>query len=317
MQTVTSHEEGYPFKIVPFFLDFAFKIAYGEDSAFSRHAIELLVDLDAPIIYLELIRNEFEGSTLEGRSGIYDVIYRDERLRVFILEMQKKALRQLASRLMFYDFHYFNSMVAKGKFGFENIPPVACICLLEDNFFPEKDIYVWKFQFSDLLNKKVLSDKAQVHLVELGKFPILQQDWKKVSTDKEKLFYTMKYAHLINPGNPAEVPDFFAEPWLKEVLGKLTLANLTPEQRVMLDFSIMRYRMDKEEKLADLKEEFEKGEIAGEKRGEKRGEQNTIHVLQLHLMGRVPAKDIAEKLKLPLKEVLTILRKFEKSKPKK
>lgn len=135
---------------------------------------------------------------MEGRSGFYDVICRDEHLCVFILEMQKDHFKYLPIRLMFYDFHYFNSLISKGRQGFKDVPPVICICIVEDKLYPGEQNYVWEFMFRDTETGKILSDKAQVRLIELGKFPILQNNFNSIETDADKLFWTMKYAHLID-----------------------------------------------------------------------------------------------------------------------
>jgi hypothetical protein len=48
----------------------------------------------------------------------------------------------------------------------------------------------------------------------LGKFPILPGEKEKVKTDLEKLLFTMKYAHTIDPKVKLDIPDFREEEWL-------------------------------------------------------------------------------------------------------
>ncbi|MEK7253416.1 MAG: PD-(D/E)XK nuclease family transposase [Bacteroidota bacterium] len=289
----------YPFKIVPFHYDYAFKVTLARDCLFARRFIEITAELSAPIQHLEPARNEFEAMTLEAKSGIYDVVYRDEKLQVFIIEMQKDHFKVIKPRLMFYDFHYFNSQVAKGEKPFEKLSPVICICILHGRIYPgkaDKNQYCWNFMFRDQPSGKVLSDKTQVRIIELGKFPILQKDWRKVKTDAEKLFYTMKYAHQFDPDNPAEVPDFYKEPWLAEPLKKLNLALMTPEERVMLDVSILtqkalKIQHEREVKKASKKAAKVAAKVAA-KEATAKAEANVIQVIQLLRQGK-SAQEIA------------------------
>ena len=68
----------YPYHIVPFISDYGFKVAFTEDTLFTRKAIQLLIRSDIPIDKLTMERNEINGIALEGRSGTYDVICKDE-----------------------------------------------------------------------------------------------------------------------------------------------------------------------------------------------------------------------------------------------
>jgi predicted transposase/invertase (TIGR01784 family) len=312
-----ANDTGYPFRIVPFFYDYGFKVAFANDNPFSRKAIELLAGLKSPILRLEMMRNEVEAISIEGRSGFYDVICRDEQYRIFILEMQKDHFKYLPIRLMFYDFHYFNSLISKGRQGFKDIPPVICICVVEDKLYPGEENFVWEFMFRDTSTGKILSELAQVRLIELGKFPTLQNDFNSVKTDTDKLLWTMKYAHLIDTSKISEVPSFWGEPWMADVLAKLDLAKMDSEQRAMLDMSIVKMRMAHAQYLEELEEAKELGQVEGEKKGEKKGERKgekkgvdkTLKVVKLFLQNKSP-EEIARSLKLPQKEVDAIIQKF-------
>ncbi len=307
----------YPYRIVPFFSDYGFKATFVGNNIFSRKAIQLLSQLNSPIKKLELLRNEFEGLSIESRAGVFDVICRDEQYFIYILEMQRKHLANLATRLMYYNFHIFNSQAAKGMEGLDEMKPTFCICILQDAFFPKQSKYHWRFQFRSE-EGQAFSDLSQIHLVELGKFPILQGDFKRVATDAEKLFYTMSYAHLIDPSNKAEVPDFFEEPWLAEALKKLDLAKMSPLERALLDISIMKERWARKELQEELQEKFEEGEKRGEKRGEKKGEQkgikkgidHAVQIIYLFQKGNSVEK-ISKETGLSAEEITAVIDSFQ------
>ena len=321
----------YPFKIVPFFTDFGFKTAFDVNGLFVKKAVQALAGLPHPVTHLEMLRNEFSGLALESKAGIYDVICRDEKYRVYILEMQARTFKWLPQRLMFYNFHIFNSQVKKGERSFVSVRPVICVCILKNTMYPaEPGKYVWRFLFQDE-SGKVFSEGSQVHLAELGKFPILQKDFHLAKTDAEKLFYTMKYAHLIDPQKPEEVPGFFNEPWLAEALNKLDLAKMSSLDRALLDIAIVKERMARAEREDELKEvalESEKrgveigekigekrgvkrGMKIGEKRGMKRGVDVTLQILQLY-KSKMTEEEIAKELDLPRKEIKEVIAKLNK-----
>ncbi len=312
MSNKTTPAGQYPFKIVPFSSDYGFKKVLATDLLFTRQLVQLLAELRSAVQRLDMLRNEFEGITMEARSGVYDVICKDERLNVFILEMQKITLKYLVIRLMFYVFHFFNSQVKQGKHGFKNIPPVRGICILEGNIYPKSKKYFWSFKWRADTGR-IFSSAVGIHLVELGKFPILREDFKKVSTDLEKILYTMKYAHLIDIDNPAEVPPFFLEPWIAEALQRLNLAAMSPQERAILDMSIVGDRMLRVEQEEKIEEKFEEGIEIGKEKGIEQGIEQGLHlalqVIQLFREGKTETA-IMKQTKLPRLKVRGIIQQF-------
>lgn len=231
-------EKEQPMYLVPLISDYGFKISFATDSVFTRKAIQVLINSNIPIQQLDMSRNEFEGISFDARSGLYDVVCRDELMRVFIVEMQVDNYTAFIQRLLFYGFHMYCSMVTKGKMGFLNLPPIYCVCIIEDSI-TDYDGY---YNVVNLKNEKglIFTDNIEFHLVELGKFPILQHEFNKVKTDMEKLAYTLKYAHKIDPNKEEEKPDFWKEDWLKEILEKVDLSRMTAEERVMFDMSLVK-----------------------------------------------------------------------------
>jgi hypothetical protein len=133
-------------------------------------------------------------------------------------------------------------------------------------------------------------------VIELGKFPILQSDFMKVQTDMEKLAYTLKYAHHIDLTNEAERPPFWKEDWLDEILKKIDLNRMSPEQRVMFDMSLVKEVMY-HQKLEDVaKEATELANI----------EKNKAVVIKGWLKG-YPIDELAELTDLSIPEVEHII----------
>ncbi len=257
---------------VPFFTDFGFKTAWLRCSLFPRRALRVILKLKEPILQLNYIRNETAGLTFDSKAGVFDVICRDERQRIFIIEMQAGNYEFVIKRLIFYTSQEYCALIPKGneEESFGNLPPVHCICIIKGQFLAGKNYH----QVFLLKNEsgEILFPGIEFHFLELGKFPILRSKWKTVKTDLEKLLYTMKYAHFINGKNPAKKPDFWEEPWISEVLDELELAKMSPQDRALIEMALV--------KEASIKQgdrlRMEKAQAKSEKRGEKRGFEKGI-----------------------------------------
>ena len=299
---------------IPLISDYGFKISFATDSIFTRKAIQTLIESKVPIEHLEMLRNEFERITLDSRSGLYDVVCRDEHSRVFIIEMQVDNYLHFIQRLLFYVFHMYCSQVQKGKTGFKNLPPIYCVCIIEGQI-TEYGNYYNKVTFQNQQGL-LFTDNVEFHLVELGKFPILREDFNKIDTDMEKLVYTLKYAHQFEAKDEANKPSFWKEEWMEEILQKVDINRMSPEQRVMYDMSKVKLDMYYEKldevaaeaaATATLKATAEANALALQKAEEK----SVRSVVSAHLKG-IPTMDICEITELSIEKVLQIIDEYEK-----
>ena len=250
----------YPYQLVPFTSDYGFKVTFGHDGLFTRKAIQLLIKSDVPISKLVVQRSEFSGFTMSERTGIYDVIFKDEQKRIFIIEMQVDNYEYLIERLLYYTFHMYCSNVHKGEEGFANLQPIYCICIIEGNISNFKGYY----QKITLQNETGLlfSSLIEFDFIELGKFPFKKHEFNKITTEIDQLLYTMKYAHKIKAKKTEETPSFWQKDWLNEALQKLDLSQMDPEERAILDMELLRqkitaYNRKKEIAAIELKAQTE------------------------------------------------------------
>ena len=188
--------------------------------------------------------------------------------------MQVDNYLHFIERLLFYTFHQYCSMVQKGKYGFKNLQEIHCICIIENTITPFTNYY----NQIRLLNEfgELFSRLVSFHVIELGKFPIKKHEFHKITNEMEELVYTLKHAHNIDPTNKSEIPNFWDDDWLDEVLHKLDVSKLDPQQRVILDMSIVRHNLYLEKQQIDRQESREKG------REEGREEERKILVLNLN-----------------------------------
>lgn len=101
--------------------------------------------------------------------------------------MQLGTFKNFIQRSKFYTFHKFNTLVAKGKFQFENLNKIYCIGFLANNLFPYANYY----HFGVLRNQRgeVMDDQMFHIIVEISKFNLKEE---ALRTDLEKLIYTRR-----------------------------------------------------------------------------------------------------------------------------
>jgi predicted transposase/invertase (TIGR01784 family) len=243
--------------IVSFLSDYGFKVTFGDKGStlFARKAIELILNERRPIKTLTYLRNEFQGVSVEARTGIYDVLCEDEHKRVFIIEMQVDNYENLLERLQFYAFQVFTTMANKGKNGFNDMGVVHCICILKGAITENTNYH----QIITLKNEdnETVMDNLVFHLIELGKFSIARNDVSKIKTEKEQLFYTMKYAHQFDPiKNP--LPDFWEKDFFKVALQRLDTSKMAPMEVAAYENALLRVRTVAEHTDKKIKQAEEK-----------------------------------------------------------
>lgn len=288
--------------LIPLLSDYGFKISFAEDTPFSRKAIELLAKLKQPIKQLTFLRNEIEAMTVDARSGLYDVVCQDEHLRVFIIEMQVDNYTYFKERVMFYLFQMYCSYVKVGKMGFQNLPPICCICIVEDKISQGTDYYQ-RFMLRNE-NGVNFSELVEINLVELGKFPILQHEYSKVSTEMEELVYTLKYVHTFSVSDLIQKPNFWEKMWYMDILNKLNLNRMTPVQKALYEMSAVRDKL-RVEKLANQFEEVRTQTLNTEKE---------IRIFKALIRGKMSVNEIAEDFEVSESYVLQLKQQLEENK---
>jgi predicted transposase/invertase (TIGR01784 family) len=227
--------------IVSFLSDYGFKVTFGDKDStlFARKSIELILGETHPIQSLKYLRNEFDGISKDARTGIYDVLCQDEYKRIFIIEMQVDNYENLLERLQFYAFHVYNTKAMKGNNGFSNMGIVHCICILKGAITDSTNYH----QVIALKNQEndVVMNNLVFHLIELGKFPIAQNALSSITTEKEELFYTMKYAHKFDPFKN-QLPDFWDKDFFKIALQRLDTSKMDPLEVAAYENNLMRIR---------------------------------------------------------------------------
>ncbi len=285
-RTAKTLDPNKPF-IVSFLSDYGFKVTFADknNTLFARKAIELIIGETQPIKSLKYLRHEFQGKSVYDRSGLYDVLCQDEHLRVFIVEMQVEKYKDLLERLQYYTFHIFNSLVKKGKSGFEGMSSIHCICILKGKVTSSVKYH----QVITLKNEdnEIVMDNIVFHLIELGKFPITKKEIDKIITEKEELLYTMKYAETFNPAKD-KYPPFWEKEFIKGALKRLDTSRMSPIEAAAYENWLLREKIVENKKEQTLAAERKKAKREGKIEGKIEA------VKKLLLRGKATIEEITE-----------------------
>jgi len=135
-------------------------------------------------------------------------------------------------------------------------------------------------------------EDIELHLVELGKFPIKKGEYHKLQTELDELIYTMKYGHQIDLRKAIQVPPFWGKDWLEAAIQKLDQRKMTADDRVLLEIGIVKVNMIHYEQQMLLENAKAEGEAKGIAEGKEEGrKQRIIKSLQ---RGKLTLKEIAE-----------------------
>ncbi|WP_046242401.1 Rpn family recombination-promoting nuclease/putative transposase [Hymenobacter terrenus] len=217
---------------IPLTSDYGFKATFGNEgnTLFLRTALQALIKSAVPIREVQLEKNAFEALTLDSRSGIFDLACTDEAGSHFIVEMQLGHAPHFVQRMKFYGLHKFNTVVERGRFDYASLPRIYCIAFLEKSVLPTANYHT----VANLRDEQgePIDEQMTFILVELAKF---DKPVAAISTDLDKLLYTMKKLHEVT--EPTQYPPFWNEEWLERAIEELNTRRMTPEER----FQFARY----------------------------------------------------------------------------
>jgi predicted transposase/invertase (TIGR01784 family) len=290
---------------IEFTSDYGFKATFGNesDTRFLRKALQALIQSEVPIESVEFVKTDFQGTTLDGRGGVYDLACVDGAGNHFIVEMQVSGYPRFLQRMKFYAFQKFNIMVKKGHYRFNNLTKIYCIGILAENIYPYEQYY----NFGQTTNQfgQIMDDQITYITVELDKF---HKSISDITTDLEKLLFTMKNLKTYAEAPPTQFPMFWTEEWLQVAIKELDTRRFTPEQyeryniilcQNALAIDLEQQRVDAATAIASV-EAMEKGM----EKGAQLAEMNAI--LKLSSKGKL-ADEIADLLDIDIVKVNHIL----------
>jgi predicted transposase/invertase (TIGR01784 family) len=267
------------------------------DTLFLRKALQALIGSKTAIESIVFDKTTFESFSKDSRSGIFDIICKDEKGNTFIVEMQLSDFKFFFQRMKFYVAQKFSTMIKKGDFTYNKLTKIYCVGILAKSIssFPHyHNVGTIKNQ-----DGEVMDDQTVYITVELDKFHLLEKD---CNTDLEKLLFTMKTVNTTLDTETIIYPQFWTEEWLKIALHELDTRAMSPEKRMHFEMTVSNNAIAIHEVNAQIN--------AGRQEGRQEGGINSTKIIKYHLKGLEPA-EIASSLNLDLDYVISIIQSFE------
>ena len=154
-------------------IDIAFKKVFG--SEVSRELTKALINAvlqPAPwqqLAELELLDPYSDKMTLDDKLSILDIKARDERGRLYNVEMQMVATASLTQRFLYYWSKLYSQQLSEGD-DYSRLCPTISICFVNGNVFPGRDAYHGRFRLLEADGHLSLTEDLAIHVIEIPKF---------------------------------------------------------------------------------------------------------------------------------------------------
>ena len=208
--------------------------------------LNLLLDLENPIVDLKYLNNESIPLDKDGKECIFDILCEDEKGEKYLIEVQNASIGYMQSRMIYYACRLIDKMGEHGRDWKYDYKKVYSICLM--NFAYEKNPVLRRdFMLCEPGTENILSDKLNFIMLQLP--CIDKDDIEECNYFYEKLLYLlvkMKEGMKTIEELKQEVYEHGLTDHIREVfLGVLEdadVASLSPKERAIYDERLKRYR---------------------------------------------------------------------------
>ena len=107
--------------------------------------------------------------TLDDKLSILDIRARDERGRLYNVEMQMVATASLTQRFLYYWSKLYSQQLSEGD-DYSRLCPTISICFVNGNVFPGRDVCHSRFRLLDQDGRLCLTEDLAIHVIEIPKF---------------------------------------------------------------------------------------------------------------------------------------------------
>lgn len=230
------------------FVDWGFKYLFGTERSKKNLLgfLNLLLDLQSPIVDLQYLNNESIPLDKDGRECVFDILCKDENGEKYLIEVQNAGIGYMQNRMIYYACRLVDKMGEQGKDWKYNFNKVYSICLMNYTY-EEHPVLRRDFVLCEPGTENILSDKLNFVMLQL---PCLDKDYlNECDFFYEKLLYLlvkMKEGMKTIEQLKQEVYEHGLNEHIKEVfLGVLEdadVASLSPKEREVYDIQLKRYR---------------------------------------------------------------------------
>ena len=209
-------------------VDYAFKRVFGLEK--NRDLLVSLIDSVlagsgyARIVDLQICNPFNDKEWPDDKLSILDIKARDAAGKQFNVEMQMLLYSDLPERLLYYWATLFTDQLSEGL-DYSLLQPTLSICFLNQSLFPEAATFHSRFQLVDSRFGHCLTDRIEMHLVELPKFTKAVAD---LAEDLDQWLYFLCHGADLEPN---QLPDRLSLPEVGKAIQELEIMNQTNLER--------------------------------------------------------------------------------------
>ena len=169
-------------------IDFACKRVLGspDHPAITLHFLNSVLRFPSPISEVQILYPTLEKDFEDDKWSLLDILAKDERGRLYDIEVQTTRPRGLRQRLTYYTASLLVNQLESGG-DYHELRPSIGICLLDAIEFREERNLHHRFQMRTA-DGVVLADCLQVHLFELSKY-VPPSDNRVITDPTEQWLY--------------------------------------------------------------------------------------------------------------------------------
>ena len=182
--------------------DVIFKIVFGcqKNALLLRALLNAILRFtgDERITEVEILNPFLEKDYHDDKGAILDVKARDGQGRLYDIEVQVSNEVAYEDRAIFYASRLFGGQIEKGS-DYDELVQTICISIMDFCLFDDVQDVQSIYRYYDEDHQRRLSNKLQIHFIELPKFK--QDKPHALRTPFEKWLHVLKYAQVYESGD--------------------------------------------------------------------------------------------------------------------
>lgn len=258
--------------------DLTFKKVFGEHPDLVKSLLNALLPFKTPdeyIVDIEYLPSEMVPDTPFKKNSIVDVRCRDQRGRLFIVEMQMLWSSAFMQRVLFNASKAYVRQLG-GAEKYELLQPVYSLNLVDDVFMPDVEKYYHDYRIVHMEHSDKVIEGLRFIFVELPKFT------PHTYTEKKMQALWLRFLTEID-GRTREIPqELLDNPEIKKAVDQIEQSAFNDAQLLGYDEFWDAVRVEKTLVSDALKEGMEKGMaegraeglVEGQAKGRAEGERN-------------------------------------------
>ncbi|MFO0867948.1 MAG: Rpn family recombination-promoting nuclease/putative transposase [Pirellulales bacterium] len=249
-------------------VDFAFKQTFGNPAhpAVTLHFLNAVLRGEPHLTSVEILNPVLDKEVIDDKFSLLDIRSRDDRGRIFNIEMQTSTPVGLTRRLTYYAGCLLVGQLREGQ-PYENLRPVISICVLQFPWNPQSTRFHSRYRLRDGEGGREFTDLLEFHLLELSKLRASAENVGRLDP-LERWSYFLREVEQLDLGTSRKL---FPEPEFVEALSVLENIARTPREQLLYEARLKAQRDEVWRRQAALTEGLAQGREQGLAEGLEQG----------------------------------------------